>query len=174
MPRKRKPRCIVIAGPNGAGKTTFARTHLPKTARVMQFVNADLIAAGLAPFQPRSAAVTAGRLMLTEMQRLAAAHADFAFESTLSGLAYVRHLEQWKASGYRIEIIFLRLPSPKLALRRVRARIKQGGHSVPKADVVRRFFRGWQNFEHVYRPLAEAWAVYDNSGAAPLMLERGP
>lgn len=99
MPRKRKPRCIVIAGPNGAGKTTFARTHLPKTARVMQFVNADLIAAGLAPLEPRLAAVTAGRLMLTEMNRLAAAHADFAFESTLSGLGYVRHLKQWKASG---------------------------------------------------------------------------
>lgn len=172
--KRRRPRCIVIAGPNGAGKTTFARVHLPKAARVMQFVNADLIAGGLAPLEPRLAAVAAGRLMLTEMRRLAAARTDFAFESTLSGLSYIRYLRAWKAAGYRIEIVYLRLASTVIALRRVRARVRQGGHDVPKADVLRRFSRGWYNFERFYRPLADAWAVYDNSGTAPRLLEKGP
>jgi predicted ABC-type ATPase len=174
MRGKRGPRCIVIAGPNGAGKTTFARVHLPKAARVMQFVNADLIASGLSPLEPRLAAVAAARLMLGEMRRLAAARASFAFESTLSGLIYVRHLRAWKAAGYRIEIVYLRLPSPKIALQRVRARVRQGGHDVPRGDVIRRFVRGWNNFEHVYRDIADAWAVYDNSGTVPRLLERGP
>jgi predicted ABC-type ATPase len=164
----------VIAGPNGAGKTTFAREYLPRVAGVARFINADLIASGLAPLAPRLAAVAAGRLMLMEMRRLAATRVDFAFESTLSGLGYVRHLKQWKKAGYRIEIVYLRLASPKVALRRVRARVRQGGHDVPQADVVRRFDRGWQNFERFYRALADRWAVYDNSAIAPKLLEIGP
>jgi len=168
------PRCIVIAGPNGAGKTTFAREFLPHGAGVVHFVNADLIAAGLSPFRPALVALSAGRLVLRELDRLAARRVDFAFESTLSGRSYVGRLRRWKKNGYRIEVVFLRLTSPQLALRRIAARVKQGGHDVPKADVIRRFGRGWTNFERVYRPLADAWAVYDNSGPSPTLLEKEP
>jgi predicted ABC-type ATPase len=165
------PRCIVIAGPNGAGKTTFAREYLPKDAGVIHFVNADLIAAGLSPLRPELAALAGGRLLLTELDRLAKARADFAFESTLSGLGYLGRLQKWKVAGYRIEMVFLRLHSPQLALRRIAVRVKQGGHDVPRADVLRRFARGWRNFEASYKPLADAWAVYDNSGDQPQLLE---
>src|SRR5580692_11651240 len=116
--RTKAPRCIVIAGPNGAGKTTFAREYLPREARIVHFVNADLIAGGLAPLRPELAALSGGRLFLAELDRLARARVDFAFETTLSGLVYLRRLERWKAAGYRIEITFLRLSSPQLALRR--------------------------------------------------------
>ena len=70
--RKRQPRCIVIAGPNGAGKTTFARRYLPNNARVIHFVNADLIAAGLSPLKPELASIAAARTVLAEIDRLAA------------------------------------------------------------------------------------------------------
>lgn len=169
-----KPRCIVIAGPNGAGKTTFAREYLPKIAGVIQFVNADLIAQGLSPLEPQFAALAAGRLLLQRINHLAATRADFAFESTLSGLTYVRQLRAWKAEGYRIEIAYLRLRSPQLALRRIAARVRQGGHDVPRADVLRRFARGWENFERIYRPLADVWTIYDNSGKLPRLTERWP
>ncbi len=166
------PRCIIIAGPNGAGKTTFAREFLPKEGSVVHFVNADLLAAGLSPLKPELAALNAGRLFLGELDRLAGARQDFAFESTLSGLTYLGRLQQWKAAGYRIEIVFLRLASVPLALRRITARVKQGGHDVPRADVRRRFVRGWKNFEAAYKPLADAWEVHDNSGDSPLLLEK--
>jgi len=166
------PRCIVIAGPNGAGKTTFAREFLPKDAGVVHFVNADLLAAGLSPLKPELAALNAGKLFLGELDRLAKARRDFAFESTLSGLAYITRIKQWKAAGYRIEIIFLRLASLQLAFRRITARVKQGGHNVPRADVLRRFQRGWKNFETAYKPLADVWEVYDNSGGNPILLEK--
>jgi predicted ABC-type ATPase len=172
--RKRQPRCIVIAGPNGAGKTTFARQYLPEDARVVHFVNADLIAIGLSPLQPELAAIAGGRLVLKEIDRLAESRADFAFETTLSGLTYVRRLQRWKQAGYRVEIVYLRLRSTQLALRRIAARVRQGGHNVPRSDVVRRFKRGWENFESVYRPLADSWAVYENSDRTPRLLERGP
>jgi predicted ABC-type ATPase len=170
--RRRKPRCVVIAGPNGAGKTTFARRYLPEDAGVIHFVNADLIASGLSPLRPDLAAMAAARTLLGEIERLAAERTDFAFETTLSGLIYVRRLQRWKQAGYRIEIVYLRLHSARLALRRIAARVRQGGHNVPRADVVRRFSRGWENFQRVYRPLADSWAVYDNSGDEPIVLEK--
>ena len=88
-PPSRRPVCIVIAGPNGAGKTTFAREFLPKEAGVVYFVNADLIASGLSPLRPELAELAAGRLLLKELNRLAKARSDFAFESTLSGLSHL-------------------------------------------------------------------------------------
>jgi len=172
--RRQRPRCIVIAGPNGAGKTTFAREFLPKDAGVVHFVNADLIAGGLSPLRPQLAALSAGRLFLAELDRLARARVDFAFESTLSGLTSVARLKRWKAAGYRIEIVFLRVSSVQLALRRIAMRVRQGGHDVPRADVVRRFQRGWANFQGIYRALADRWEVYDNSGVTPRLIEMGP
>ena len=113
------PRCIVIAGPNGAGKTTFAREFLPKHAGINHFVNADLIAGGLSPLDPNLAALAAGRIFLSELDRLALARTNFAFETTMSGIGHLSRLRQMIASGYRIEIVFLKLDSPALALRRV-------------------------------------------------------
>jgi predicted ABC-type ATPase len=173
-PRQKVPRCILIAGPNGAGKTTYAREFLPTGAKVVHFVNADLIAGGLAPLRPEMAAITAGRLLLRELDRLAKSRIDFAFESTLSGVGYVSRLKRWKATGYRIEIIYLTLPSPRLALRRIAARVRQGGHDVSKADVLRRFRRSWKNFDTLYRPLADGWTIYDNAGHRPKLIDRGP
>lgn len=172
--KAKPPRCIVIAGPNGVGKTTFAREFLPREAGVIHFVNADLIAGGLSPLRPELAARQAGRLVLTELNRLANARNDFAFESTLSGRTYFQILRRWKAAGYRIEMVFLSLPSVQLALQRIAARVRQGGHDVPRVDVIRRFDRSWANFRSLYRPLAHTWAIYDNSGDTPQLLEEGP
>ena len=172
--RKSAPRCIIIAGPNGAGKTTFAREFLVKETGVVRFVNPDLIASGLSPLRPELAALAAGRLFLLQLDRLARSKEDFAFESTLSGLTYLNRLKGWKAAGWRIEIVYLQISSPQLALRRIAARVRQGGHDVPRPDVVRRFSRGWGNFQRIYRPLADSWAMYDNSGRAPRLLEKSP
>jgi predicted ABC-type ATPase len=175
MARKHsKPRCVVIAGPNGAGKTTFARDYLPAIAGLIHFVNVDLIAGGISPLHPELAAVTAGRLLLQELDRLVEAKADFAFESTLSGLRYAKRIEDWKVRGYSIEIVYIRLPSPQLAISRVAARVRQGGHNVSRSDILRRYKRGWTNFLEVYRPLADHWTVYENSKSPPKLLERGP
>ena len=172
--RRSKPRCIVIAGPNGAGKTTFARDYLPSIAGLIHFVNVDLIAGGISPLRPELAAVTAGRVVLRELKRLVEEETDFAFESTLSGLLYARRIQDWKARGYAVSIAYLQLASPQLALSRVAARVKQGGHNVARSDVLRRYKRGWTNFLEVYRPLADDWTLYDNSRPLPKWLEQGP
>lgn len=168
------PKCIIIAGPNGAGKTTFARKFLTPEKGIPRFVNADLIAAGLSPLNPDLAGREAGRLLLKELDRLTSEKASFALESTLSGKTYVDRLEKLRSAGYVIVMVFLKLNSPELAIRRVAHRVKQGGHHVPPEDVKRRFVRGWPNFVKQYRGLADAWAVYDNSGESPILLERYP
>ena len=180
LPRKKKsakkiaPRWIVIAGPNGSGKTTFAQDFLPSYAKVVHFVNADLIAGGLSPLRPQMAAIAAGRLLLKEIDRLAESGVDFAFESTLSGVSHLSRLKRWKAAGNRIEIIYLTLPSPEIALHRIAMRAQQGGHGIPKEDVVRRFQRSRENFERFYQPIADAWMVYDNSGDKPKLIKQKP
>ncbi len=166
-----KPRIIIIAGPNGAGKTTFAREFLPNEADCPVFVNADLIAAGLAPFAPETAALQAGRLMLQELARHFAARTSFAFETTLSGRGYLRLIEQWQAAGYRVKLIFLQLASPEEAIARVAQRVKQGGHDIPEAVIRRRFASGRDNFERRYAAKVDAWALYDNAGEQPVLLD---
>ncbi|MBK1619318.1 Zeta toxin family protein [Lamprobacter modestohalophilus] len=167
------PRVLIIAGPNGAGKTTFAREFLPAEADCPDFVNADLIAAGLSPFKPEAVAYRAGRLMLQEIDRLAARGLSFALESTLSGKTYVSRILDWRRRGYLVELFFLSLPSADFAVSRVRQRVQEGGHHVPEATIRRRFAAGLDNFERLYKPIVDAWAMYDNSRVAPLLLEQG-
>jgi predicted ABC-type ATPase len=162
---------IIIAGPNGAGKTTFAREFLPNEASCPIFVNADLIAAGLAPFEPQTAAVQAGRLMLEELERHFRAGRSFAFETTLSGRAYLRHIRRWQQAGYWVELIFLKLNHAEEAVARVQQRVRQGGHDIPEPVIRRRFEAGLANFRQHYAPAVDAWALYDNSGEMPVLLD---
>jgi predicted ABC-type ATPase len=164
---------IIIAGPNGAGKTTFAEEFLPKEAGCPTFVNADLIAAGLAPFDPEQAAFRAGRLMLEEIYRHARRGERFAFETTLSGRIYAGLIPGWRKNGYTVKLFFLQLALPELAIARVRQRVREGGHNVPEPLIRRRFAAGLRNFEHLYKPLVDEWALYDNSGSEPVLIEEG-
>ncbi|MDP1597080.1 MAG: zeta toxin family protein [Methylotenera sp.] len=164
---------IIIAGPNGAGKTTFAREFLPNEANCPIFINADLIAAGLAPFAPETAAIKAARLMLHEIADNVKAGNSFAFETTLSGKAYAKHIMDWKKSGYHITLFFLSLPSAEFAMARVSARVAAGGHDIPELTIRRRFKSGINNFHSIYKPLADAWSLYDNSSEQPILLETG-
>lgn len=164
---------VIIGGPNGAGKTTFAREFLPHEAGLPEFVNADLIAAGLAPFNPATAAFRAGRLMLQEIARHASAGRSFAFESTLSGLVYAQMITAWRRSGYTVKIIFLALATPEEAIARVATRVLQGGHDVPLETIRRRFHSGLRNFRYVYSPRVDYWQLFDNSGESPVLVEEG-
>lgn len=164
---------VIIAGPNGAGKTTFAREFLPGEAGLPTFVNADLIAAGLSPFDPDAVAIRAGRMMLAEIDRHAAAGRSFAFETTLAGHTYLRRIDAWRGAGFVVELIFLSLPSPAEAIARVAMRVRQGGHSVAVDAVRRRFEIGLRNFLDVYRHRVDYWQWFDNSGPHPRLLEEG-
>lgn len=158
-----QPKVIIIAGPNGAGKTTFAKEFLPLEANCPVFINADLIAAGLAPFAPQTAAIAAGRVMLQMIDDCVTRRESFAFETTLSGLGYARKIQLWRSLGFRVELFFLKLPSAELAVSRVAKRVEQGGHHVPSDVVARRFKSGLANFETTYQNIVDSWVLFDSS-----------
>ncbi len=164
---------IIIAGPNGAGKTTFAKAFLPDDAACPIFINADLIAQGLSPFQPESVAIRAGKLMLEEIGRQLECSNSFAFETTLSGRSYAKRIKSWRSQGYHVKLFFLSLSSVEVAISRVAMRVKEGGHNIPEAVIRRRYITGRSNFENIYCSLVDEWALYDNSGEEPILLAEG-
>jgi len=167
------PRALIIAGPNGAGKTTFSRQFLPHEGRCLTFINADLIAAGLSPFDPARVAVQAAKIMATAINEAVAARQDFAVETTLAGRSYLGLIRAWKSNGYHVGIVFLRLPSADLAVDRVCLRVRQGGHDIPEPVIRRRFTQGWTNFTDLYRPLVDGWRIYDANEAPPQLIDFG-
>lgn len=170
MNRKRQPVCWIIAGPNGAGKTTFALDYLPRVADCHVFVNADLIASGLAPLAPEGRTVAASRVFLREISRNILAKRDFGFETTLAGLSYRRLFKRMKSEGWRIELVYLALPNVELATHRVAERALHGGHDISRADIERRYFRSLDNFlgEDVF--LANRAICYCNADMEPVVV----
>ena len=166
-------RILIVAGANGAGKTAFATEFLPNEADCPIFINADLIAAGLSPFRPDLTALRAGRLMLSMIRDYVRRGESFAFETTLSGRSYARLIPHWREQGYSVELFFLRLSKPEIAIARVKQRVAEGGHDVPEPVIRRRFHAGLRNFEHIYKGLVDKWVVYDNSGDKPVLLKEG-
>jgi len=163
------PVIFVIAGPNGAGKSTGAAAILPKRFPTDLFLNADDIARALATDSP----IEAGRIMIRRMDELRARRETFAFETTLAGKTHVRFLAQAQNAGYLVHLAYVWLSSVELAKKRVSVRVQRGGHDIPPADIERRYWRGLRNFFRLYSPLANRWALCDNSGRSFVLVARG-
>lgn len=164
------PTVLIIAGPNGAGKTTFANAVLSRRPEPFEFVNADEIARRLAmPQGERARDLLAGRAMLRLLDALTAERRDIALETTLATRSHAHRIERWRASGYRVELVYLRLAGVEDCLARVRGRVAMGGHDIPETDIRRRFPRSLDYLEHVYKPIVDAWWVW-SSGEGGLEL----
>ncbi len=162
--------CYIIAGSNGAGKTTFARTFLPCYAHCVNFINPDLIAGGLSPFDPERAMARAGRIVLEEIGNRIAARDDFAFETTLSGRTYLRQIHTIRSLGYGVHMFYLWIPTAEMAIERVRDRVESGGHDVPEQAVRRRYTRTLRNLFTLYRPHLDSLHFFDNSTDEPQLV----
>ncbi len=167
---KKRPVVYVIAGPNGTGKTTFANQFLPKIADCRNFINADLIAKGLSPFNVDAAAMQAGRLFLGSIQENVRRGVDFGFETTLSGKGCVKLFKDLRGRGYRLHLYFLWIPGLSLALKRIADRVRMGGHAVPADVVRRRFGKGLKNLFNPFMNLVDYCAIFDNSSAEPRLV----
>jgi predicted ABC-type ATPase len=157
-----KPTVAVIAGPNGAGKSTAAPVLLRDTLGLVEFVNADAVALGLSGFDPDAAGLAAGRVVIERLRALASERRSFAFETTLATRSFAPWLRDLTSLGYHVSIIFLWLPNADVALHRVRARVRLGGHDIPEQTVRRRYERVVANFFRLYAPLASSWYLYDS------------
>lgn len=161
------PTCWIIAGPNGAGKTTFALSYLPTVANCRNFVNADLIAAGLSPLAPETGLLAASRIFLREIENRVQARQDFAFETTLAGRSYLRLIQRLRSEGWRVELIYLALPSVEMSRLRVAERVAHGGHNIPMEDLERRFPRSLRNLLNEFSYAVDRTRCFMNNGDTP-------
>lgn len=162
------PDLVVIAGPNGAGKSTAAPLLIGKRLGIHEFVNADVIAAGLSAFSPETVAVEAGRIMLKRLRQLAEEGRDFAFETTLASRSFAPWIANLRRErDYRFHLFYLWLPDAEVAVSRVSGRVRHGGHSVPQVDIRRRYERGLVNLFQLYLPIADTWEMHDNGSPPP-------
>lgn len=166
------PTLVLLAGPNGAGKTTFLNALLRERAATFQFVNPDEVARPLPDGPGRDLA--AGRLVLERLEALTSARADVVLETTLATRSHAVRVRAWKAAGYRIDLIYLRLPDVEASIARVARRVERGGHGIPEAALRRRFPLSLDYLETVYKPLADRWEVWASGGDTPELLDWSP
>ncbi len=162
-----KPTCTIIAGPNGAGKTTFALRYLPEIAQCRNFVNADMIAAGLSPLSPEREWINASRLFLKEINRYIQKRENFAFETTLSGKTYLKMIRQLLADGWIVKLYYLWLPDVETSISRVAERVAHGGHHIPEESIRRRYPRSVENLLNHYAPLCSETICVQNTSSNP-------
>ncbi len=164
------PTCWIIAGPNGAGKTTFALEYLPEVAGCANFINADLIAAGLSPLEPDRQLVAASRLFLREIADRIARRDDFAFETTLAGRSYLKLINRLRDDGWQVELIYLALPNVEMSKLRVAERVSHGGHNISISDIERRFSRSLNNLLTMFGGAVDRTICLMNGSENPVMV----
>ena len=160
-----------MAGPNGAGKSTFALRYLPEWAGAIEYVNPDLMAQGLSPTDISLSAIKAGRLTLRRIRKLIEDKASFGFETTLSGRGYLDLLSNAKDIGYSIHLYYLWMPECAMLPMRIRHRVLDGGHDVPREDVMRRYERSRENLRD-YKALSDKVHIFDATGTSPVLIWR--
>lgn len=160
----------IIAGPNGAGKTTASLTVLPEMWHCEEFVNADEIAHGLSPLNPEGVAFLAGRLMLERIDYLLNQGVSFSIETTLASRSYSSLVKRAQEAGYSVQLLFLWLDNPEIAVLRVKTRVKEGGHNIPEEVIRRRYWRGIHNFFELFKDNVDFWTIVDNNVNPPIVI----
>jgi predicted ABC-type ATPase len=184
------PTLVLIAGPNGSGKSTLAAhpviaslARTPEDAAPPLHINADQIRQTLRDGE-------AGDELDLRAARLADEHFAQAIksgrsvirETVLSTTRLLPMIEDAKARGFRIVLLFVFLRDPALNVARVAQRAQLGGHDVPEDKVRSRWIGAMQKLE-AFAPLADVLMVFDNSARASrqaprsgplLLIERTP
>ena len=158
-----KPILYIIAGANGSGKSTLASELLSEEN--IEFLNADDIAKELCPNNIESVKIKAGKIVLEKLNKLLLNKKSFAIETTLSGKNHIKTIEKAKTLGYKTVIIYSYLDNPIMCENRIKIRVLNGGHNIPKEDIIRRFYRSRENFNKIYKNLVDEWSLFYNGNS---------
>ncbi len=158
------PDIIIVAGPNGAGKTSFGNRLRRLQRKRFLYINADEIEAELKTDIDRSGSrhLMAAREALLRLEQAIANRENVMVETTLAVVAYARKIPAWKQLGYRVALVFIRLPSSDHAVDRVQRRVALGGHHIPETTIRRRFELGLNYLDTLYKPIVDEWYVWDS------------
>ena len=150
----------IIAGANGSGKSTLASELLP--SENIDFLNADEVAKEVCPENIESVKIKAGKIVLKRLEDLLNSGKSFAIETTLSGKNHIKTIQKAKKLGYFVVLIYSYLDNPTLCENRIKIRVLNGGHDIPKDDIIRRFYRSKENFWNIYKHLVDEWNLFYN------------
>ena len=151
----------IIAGANGSGKTTFAKSFA--VANDLYFINADEMAKDLDKNNITKYKIKAGKIFFTQFKERLKLNKSFIIETTLSGKYLINYIKKAQVLGYKISLIYLFLENPDANILRVKNRVLNGGHHIPKDDIIRRFYRSKDMFYFVYKDLVDTWSLYYTS-----------
>lgn len=150
----------IIAGANGSGKSTLANVLLKE--KQLEFLNADEIAKEISPDAIDKVPISAGKLYFQRLKEFFKENKSFAIETTLSGNNIIRIIEQARKQNYKIILVYTFLPNCTTCIERVRKRVQNGGHNVPEADIIRRYYKSIVNFWEKYRFIVDEWSMFYN------------
>ncbi len=151
----------IIAGANGSGKTTFAKSFAEFNN--MYFINADEIAKELDKNNITKYQFKAGKIFFQRFKEKLMLEKSFIIETTLSGKYLVNYIKKAQGLGYKISLIYLFLENYEVNILRVKNRVLNGGHHIPKNDIIRRYYRSKSMFLNIYKDLVDEWSVYYNT-----------
>lgn len=159
-----RPTLHILAGPNGAGKTTLYETRVRQLTAGAEFVNADLLALERFGHPAATFEESAEGQRLAEERReaLISSGRSLVAESTFSHRSKLDLLRRAKAAGFRVVVYHVSVDGADLAVERVRARVKEGGHPVPETKVRERYARNQALIRQAVREADQAF-IFDNS-----------
>ena len=158
----------IIAGANGSGKSTLASELLP--SENLEFLNADDVAEEICPDNIESVKIKAGKIVLKRLESLFDSKKSFAIETTLSGKNHIKTIKKAKELGYQVILIYSYLDNPILCENRIKIRVLNGGHNIPKEDIQRRFYRSKENFLNIYKDLVNEWNLFYNGSSEYILV----
>ena len=150
----------IIAGANGSGKSTLASELLP--SENLDFLNADEVAKEIWPENIERVKIKDGKIVLKRLEDLLNGGKSFAIETTLSGKNHIKTIQKAKYLGYFVVLIYSYLDNPTLCENRIKIRVLNGGHDIPKNDIIRRYYRSKGNFWNIYKDLVDEWNLFYN------------
>jgi predicted ABC-type ATPase len=175
LQRIEAPRFWIVAGPNGSGKSTlYDATDIEGFGRSVWIINPDLLSARLQSQEGLGAALANGEALNRIWAWLEAsirAHQTIGVETVLSTDKYRTLVEQAKARGFEIRLLYVTVKTADLNVERVRIRVARGGHDVPEPKIRERRERSFQQLPW-FLDHADVALMYDNSGAVPSLIGR--
>lgn len=157
----------VFAGPNGCGKSTITgQTDFEGKDRLL---DPDAIARSFNPSDPERAAVAAGRDVIRRSREYLQTRESFAIETTFSGSWVIDVIRTALIRGFFVRVLYVCVRDPEMSVQRVRERVAKGGHTVPEADIRRRYARSLTNMRSIL-PIVPQVLVFDNSHTAIILV----
>jgi predicted ABC-type ATPase len=163
---KKDKRLIIVGGPNGSGKTTFAKQYAKEHG--IEYLGADEIVNELKKEKVKNIELQAGKIFFKRLEEYLKKPKSVIIESTLSGIGLLNKINIFKENGFSVSILFVFIDTVELCKKRIRIRVKKGGHNVLNEDIERRFSRSIHNFWYKYRFIADSWQIIYNGKDRPI------